>query len=288
MGPGPLVVGVDGSEGSAETLRWAMGTARRLGLPVVPVFGYSPWAATFFSVPPFDADSMRNLFKEQFESEWCAPLAASGLEYDPHFIGADAATALLEVAKVEGAGLIALGAHGHSRWSAHLLGSVTAKVLHHSHCPVVVVPHPVVAAAPSGRMVAGVDGSPGSRRALWWAAGHAAALGLSLQAVCVTPALQWNERPAFFTLEGEVVADIEAGLAGVAREASAEAGIPVDTQVVVGDPTQTLLGWAEGWDLLVLGSRGHSSVGEVVFGSVGRACATHAARPVVIVPATEG
>jgi nucleotide-binding universal stress UspA family protein len=284
MGAGPLVVGVDGSEGSSTALRWAVETAGSLGSPVSAVFGYSPWAGMLFAVPPFDADNARELFRAQFREEWCAPLVGAGVRYEQRFVSDDPATALLEVAEKEHAALIALGAHGHSRWSPHVLGSVTAKVLHHSKWPVAVVPHPPSELPPSGRMIVGVDGSPGSRGALQWAAGQAAALGRQVRAVCVTPLQLWHEQPTFMTQGGEVVVDEASGLRALSDAVAAASDVPIETVVLEGDPADTLLGLTAEWDLLVLGSRGHSSLGDVVFGSVGRVCATRATRPVVIVP----
>jgi nucleotide-binding universal stress UspA family protein len=284
MGTGPVVVGVDGSEGSSAALGWAIETARHLGLPVSAVFGYSPWAGMLFAVPPFDADNIRELLRKRFREDWCAPLATADLPYEERFVGADAARAVLDTAEAEQATLIALGAHGHSGWSPHVLGSVTAKVLHHARCPVAVIPHPPAEGPASGRMVVGIDGSPGSRRALQWATGHAEALEKKVRAICVTPLQLWQEHPAFVAPGGEAETDLPSGLRRVVEEAAAGSGVAIEAVVVTGDPAETLLGLSAEWDLLVLGSRGHSSVGEVVFGSVGRVCATRATRPVVIVP----
>lgn len=287
MSAKPVVVGVDGSEGSATALRWAIETARSLGWPVHAVFGYSPWVGLLMAVPPFDADRAREMLRTEFEDKWCAPLLEADVEYDRRFISDDPATALLGTAGKDEAALIALGAHGHSGWSPHLLGSVTAKVLHHAGCPVGVVPHPPVPAPPSGRIVVGVDGSPSARRALEWGAAHAAALGKQVRAVCITPSQLWHEQPAFVAPGGEIERDAEIGLRSLVDEVSSAAGVAVEPVVMIGDPAETLLELTPDWDLLVLGSRGHSSVGEVVFGSVGRVCATRATRPVVIVPHTE-
>lgn len=284
MSAKPLVVGVDGSEGSSAALHWAIDTARLLGSSVSAVFGYSPWAGMLFAVPPFEPDTIREQLRTQFQEEWCAPLLEAGIEYERRFVVEEPASALLAAAEKEAAALIALGAHGRSGWSAHVLGSVTAKVVHHAGCPVAVIPHPPVEGSPSGRIVVGVDGSPGSRRALEWAAAHAQALGKQVRAVSVTPSQLWHEQPAFVTPGGEIESDPEIGLRVLADEVAAAAGVAVEPVVMIGSPAETLLDLTPHWDLLVLGSRGHSSVGEVVFGSVGRACATRATRPVVIVP----
>jgi len=279
-----VVVGVDGSEGSASTLQWSIELAQRLGLPVSAVFGYSPWAATFFGVPPSDSDDVRKLLRGQFEQQWCAPLPRAGIPHRTRFLLAEAPDALLQAAEEDAALLIALGAHGHSRWSPHMLGSVTTKVIHHSRRPIAVVPDPAPMLPAAPRLLIGVDGSAASRRALTWTARQAAALGGSARAACVVPSELWREQPAFEDSGGAPIARVVDGLGTLAADASEAAGVAVDTVVLGGDPAETLLSLSAEWDMLVLGSRGHSSLGEAVFGSVGRVCATRATRPVVIVP----
>jgi nucleotide-binding universal stress UspA family protein len=47
---------------------------------------------------------------------------------------------LLEVAKDADADLLCLGTSGHGPWAGAVLGSTSQRVLHHSPCPVLVVP----------------------------------------------------------------------------------------------------------------------------------------------------
>lgn len=281
---GPIVVGVDGSEGSNTALGWAIEAARRLPAPVTAVFGLSPWASVLFAVPPFDADESRKLLRTRFQEEWCAPLVEAGIKHEKRFVRESPASALLEAADQVGASVIALGSHGHSRWSPHLLGSVTAKVLHHASCPVVVVPHPPAQGSPSGRMVVGIDGSPASRRALRWAAARAPALGRYVQAVCVDPPQLWHEHPRFENGDGPNGLDLPVGLQKLVADVAATAGTVIEAKTLSGDPAEVLLGLSAESDLLVMGSRGHASTGEDTLGSLVRTCATRAICPVVIVP----
>ena len=54
-------------------------------------------------------------------------------------------------------------------------------------------------------------------------------------------------------------------------------------RVVEGRSGQVLAEAAEGADLLVMGSRGHSGLTEALLGSVGQYCVHHAPGPVLII-----
>ena len=53
-------------------------------------------------------------------------------------------------------------------------------------------------------------------------------------------------------------------------------------QVIEGHPGPALVDASRDADLLVVGSRGHSELAEVILGSVGMHCATHAHCPVLV------
>jgi nucleotide-binding universal stress UspA family protein len=61
--------------------------------------------------------------------------------------------------------------------------------------------------------------------------------------------------------------------------------VVIDAEVVIGDPVPVLLREAAGGSLLVLGSRGLGELRELAGGSVMTHIATHAASPVIVVPA---
>ena len=273
MADRPVVVGVDGSDGSLNALDWGAAAADTMGVPLEAVHAYSPWIDWALTVPPFDAARYRDLV-ERTAAGWCEPFADAGIACEAKVVEADAATALLDGARTSNAEFVALGSHGRSNWSAHLLGSITAKVIHHASVPVVVVPAGA-SFDPGGEIVVGVDGADSSVRALRWAVAHAAATSRPVRAVTVVPPQLWHEQPYF---EGH--GEIAGGLAALVRDLEGAAG-----EVLVGDPAGVLEAEADRAAMLVLGTRGHTSIGEIVFGSVSRHCATHCSRPVVIVPA---
>lgn len=140
--------------------------------------------------------------------------------------------------------------------------------------------------APSPRIVAGVDGSPSSLTALRWAVRYAQFTGGTVEAVNV-----WHIPAAAvgFGYGPGVVADC-GYLGDMAKkrldEAIAEAVGPdhplVHPRVFQGYPAQVLLETAEGADLLVLGSRGHGELADILLGSVSQHCVHHAHCPVVV------
>ena len=61
--------------------------------------------------------------------------------------------------------------------------------------------------------------------------------------------------------------------------------VPVETQLLAGPPAPAILEVAktEGYDVIVVGSRGHGQLAELLLGSVSHAVAQHAHCPVLIV-----
>jgi nucleotide-binding universal stress UspA family protein len=144
---------------------------------------------------------------------------------------------------------------------------------------------------PRHRIVVGVDGSAGSVTALRWAIEQAGIAGASIEAV-----IAWEEPVMYSTMslgyapvafDGE---DVEKTMTKVLNdslaEVSAEGGqsVVVIPRVMRGHPTQTLLDAAADADLLVVGSRGHSTFAGLLLGSVSQHCVQHAPCPVVVVP----
>ena len=135
----------------------------------------------------------------------------------------------------------------------------------------------------SGRIVAGIDGSPSSLDALAWAARQAALTGGRLQVVM---AWDWPSSPGWsvpvpddYHPEGDVQLDVEAAVASVHRE---HPDLPVDSKVVEGHPAPILVEASRGADLLVVGSRGDGAFVGMLLGSVSEYCVTHAHCPVVV------
>jgi nucleotide-binding universal stress UspA family protein len=105
----------------------------------------------------------------------------------------DPAHEIVKTARDRNAGLIVMSTHGHGAFYRFLLGSVTAKVLHESHCPVWTGAH--LEEAPAGefsvrRVLCSVDLSPHSRHTASLAAEMAAAVDATLTLVHITTGVE--------------------------------------------------------------------------------------------------
>jgi nucleotide-binding universal stress UspA family protein len=132
---GVIVVGVDGSEGSHDALRWAVGQAELDGSVIRAVATWR-WPNYITRVPPgvdLQADTTRTLH------EMVEPLRADhpDLDISVHVVQGPAGPSLLT--QSEGATLLVVGARGRAAFPGMLLGSVAEYCVRNGPCPVVVV-----------------------------------------------------------------------------------------------------------------------------------------------------
>lgn len=136
-------------------------------------------------------------------------------------------------------------------------------------------------------IVVGVDGSPGSRKALIWAAAEAATHGSDLHVVnawehtLMPPAGSVSVSEHFVPEDSQRTTD---DLVRVVREElGEEPPVPVQARVKQGSPARVLIEESAGADLLVVGTRGHGGFAGLVLGSVSQHVAAYAKCPVVVV-----
>ena len=141
---GRIVVGIDGSKGSDEALRFALAEARLRGVGLRIVCAWATPTAAYAGmayVPTFD---LRDVEEEAAQLKLKA--AVESLGADP---GVAVETVALEghpadtlLSQASGADLLVVGSRGLGGFSSLLLGSVSQQVVHHAPCPVAIVPHP--------------------------------------------------------------------------------------------------------------------------------------------------
>ncbi|MDR3664463.1 MAG: universal stress protein [Mycobacterium sp.] len=160
-----IVVGIDGSQGSTNALRWAFGEARARSIPIHAVFAWeyhSPWVdpgiGSMFPLgyqPEGDvpqdaftkaAAAVDNLLDAAIRE---ATASDPGSATDPVAItrktveGHPARVLLESVGEHD---ILVVGSHGHGGFVGAMLGSIGQYVVSHARCPVVVVPAPQRAA----------------------------------------------------------------------------------------------------------------------------------------------
>jgi nucleotide-binding universal stress UspA family protein len=150
------------------------------------------------------------------------------------------------------------------------------------------------------RIVAGVDGSAQSQRALQWAVDEATAHDAEVEAVYVfehTPSWQMYAYGEGVPVAGQEWARenrehteriAQALVDEMVEKLRNPQPVPV-SGVVVEDrrPARALVERSRGADMLVIGSRGRGGFTGLVLGSVGQQCAQHAQCALVILPLTD-
>jgi len=143
--PKRILVGLDGSSGSARALDWAIQVAKFLKAEIVAVYVLellSPTAVGYGLAPIALPDGWLDDLRRQFENEWSAPLKQAGLRYRTVF-ETDArgpAPTMIAIASEVHADLIVTGSRGLGGFGELLLGSVSHQLVQHAPMPVVVIP----------------------------------------------------------------------------------------------------------------------------------------------------
>jgi nucleotide-binding universal stress UspA family protein len=132
---GAIVVGVDGSDSSADAVRWAAAQAKLTGATLRAVASWR-WPNYVTRIPPgvdLAADTAQTLHDVVVAALADYPDVA----VSEHVIEGPAGPALLTQA--QDATLLVVGAHGRAAFPGMLLGSVAEYCVRNGPCPVVVV-----------------------------------------------------------------------------------------------------------------------------------------------------
>ena len=283
-----VVVGVDGSPASKVAVDWAARNAVLHGAPLTLVHVLTPPAVMAFPdvpMPPgyleWQQEQGRGLLDaaEQTAREAAGQTA---LDITSEMVSGPSVPSLVDASK--DARLIVVGCRGHGALARGILGSVSNGLVHHAHCPVVIIhdedplmPHP--SKAP---VVVGVDGSPASEKAVALAFEEASLRGVDLVAVHAWsdtgvfefPGADWSTQQAM----GEET--LSERLAGWQERYP---DVLVRRIVVADKPAHQLLEQAESAQLLVVGSRGRGGFAGMLLGSVSTAVINAARMPVLVV-----
>jgi nucleotide-binding universal stress UspA family protein len=139
-GTGDVVVGIDGSKGSDIALEWAAAEAELRNATLVVIHAWMPSFVPEAGWGYVEVDSLRDAARDLVDETVASVGNHTSVTIEGEFVRDMPAHALIERSK--DAALLVVGSRGRGGFTGLLLGSVSHQVLHHAHCPVVVVPTP--------------------------------------------------------------------------------------------------------------------------------------------------
>ncbi|GAA3337477.1 universal stress protein [Amorphoplanes nipponensis] len=281
----PVVVGVDGSRRSLDAVEAATAEAVLRHRPVHIVHAFV-WPTVGTAATPGLAGPSLRAFRDQAdeivaEAARLAAKLAPDVPATTHVRNGGAGQVLRD--ESGHAALLVLGDRGLGGFTELLAGSVAVQAATHAACPVLVVRGDRHSAGP---VVAGVDGSAVSMRALDVAVEEAVLRGTELVAVhgwTGNSGTELNDTlPMSYEAwsgdqeEERVLAEALAGIAGRYPD------LTVRREVIRGPARQVLVERSRTAQLVVVGDRGHGGVAGLLLGSVSQHLIHHAACPVVV------
>lgn len=280
-----ILVAVDGSPGSDAAVAWAAREGLRRNVSVTLLHVIAPLMVTWSSesleasVADLQEESSnkvlehaQQVFRSVLGDEQQVPVRAESRPSPVVGTLTEAShSALMLVIGNRGTG-------GHKRLP---LGSVAAGLLHHAHCPVVVI-HPDDVADSSAPVVLGVDGSPSSEAATRLAFEEAA-----LRSVELVVLHAWSDIGAvpLFALDWSRYED-EAQEALAQRLAGWQDEFPdvqIRRRLVRDRPAHWLVEESQNAQLVIVGSRGRGGFAGLLLGSVASTVAQLSHAPVIVV-----
>ena len=269
-----IVVGYDGSPGSAEALRWAAREAWARGTVLTICL---TWRRD--GLAPADDPEAGGQAQQRAEQviARAVGLTQSLLDIaEVRAVLAEGPPAAVLCERSSTAEMVVVGSHGQGRLPGSLLGPVPWQVAGHARGRVVVVRgqwRPVNQAP--GPVVAGVDGSPASQAALAFAFEEATLRDVPLIAVCALA-----DAPGRLGAAQQMEEDFSHLMTRYEKE---HPEVTVLRQVEFGPPRSALLTAATGAQMLAVGSRGLGGLEGMSLGSVAATLLHHSPCPVTVV-----
>ena len=282
-----LVVGVDGSAASYAAVGWTAQEATIRGLPVRLVHVVAPTSMSSTEAPndtiTHEQEVRARHVIDQARRIVDGVQGEARLKVRVEIRYAGVLATLVDASR--DAHMIVVGARGFDGFGWHMLGSVSAGLLHHAHCPVTIVRDPESAGREihdDAPVVVGIDGSRASEAATALAFDEASRRRVPLVALHA-----WSDVGVFPILgmdwhvyrdEGdEVLGERLAGWQEIYPD------VQVHRRLVCDVPARWLVNESDSAQLVVLGSRGRGGFDGLHLGSVSSAVAQSARVPVIVV-----
>jgi nucleotide-binding universal stress UspA family protein len=282
-----VIVGVDGTEGSIEALRWAAHDAARRSWPLhvitcaeLPVSVEAVLVGADVSGSSMDA-TVREFGAVNERAVHLARSFGLALEVTGETVLGSAGYAVVSAASDDD--LVVVGATSHPGRINDLLGSVATVVAHRAHGPVVVVHGADRRPAAIGRIVVGIDGSPCGDEALMWAVEEAMRSGAELELLHAWSYPYASGRTMPNDPRHEMRLDAMRTLERAELRAKGFCeSLRVHSIVSEDSPANAIIEAGRNADLIVVGTRGRGGFASLMLGSVSRTVAQHATVPVVL------
>jgi nucleotide-binding universal stress UspA family protein len=287
----PILVGIDPGRDDPSPPALAAVLSRATGAPIVVVAAF-PWdlpAGRGYAGPPAEAPAeVRDALARAGES-------LPGLDVRTEAAYSTSPARALHIAAEDlGAGLLVVGSTRSGPIGRLVPGSHTEQAIHGAPCPVAIAPHgyePPPGRLPTRIGVAFSD-TPDGHEALKGAAALARRCGAELCVLTIVEPVSWGSDIAW-SMHSWPAAAAERRAAAVGSLQAAIAGLPDDVRAesrVIEEVSVTAVAdAAEGFDLLVCGSRGHGPIRRVLLGSVSHVLVRSAPCPLIVLPrGTEG
>lgn len=276
-----IIVGFAGDQGGRDAVTLAARFAAALHSDLTVVYPFHPLLA---SIPVGEAERHTRKAVERITAavEDAPPAAYCRTS------GSWPIHALHELASEQTADLIVFGA-AREGLGEHLHISTMERMVHGAPCAVAVAPagYQDTTAATLHEIGVGFSASGEGRRALHLAHELAGMTGGRLEVIAcsaLSPALASYafSSASLPALENELYAETKVNLERVVSEL--DGNVPVELQVIRGEPSSVLVGRSDKLDLLMLGSRAYGPLRHALLGSVSADVMRDAHCPVLVIP----
>lgn len=277
-----VLIAYDGSAGAVQAIALAEGIDWPAGSVIRVVSVMEPTAIPVLPWSPGIADSQgiekdMRAYIEADQATVVGRLSAPNRIVDAAVVLGRPASELVDQVREFAADLVIVGSRGHGAIASLLLGSVSAELVDHASCPILVARRSTLA-----RVVFATDGSETAAAAENVLTHWPIFAELPIRVVSVADVLRpWTTgiAPTMYTqvlnAYAEDVAQAEAEHLEIATGSAQrliDAGRRAEASMVRGDAAAEIIVVAQesGADLIVVGSRGQTGLTRVVLGSVAR------------------
>ena len=276
-----IILGTDGSPAAWVACDLVAGRDWPAGTHVVVLAAASPILDLSGVAPPAGARAGADLGAARAVAESAADaLRACGLTAEVDVAIGDPAQLLMARAAERSSDLVVVGHRGRGPVASAVLGSVSAYLVDHAPCPVLVARGPTIS-----RMLLATDGTQSSQaipRVLH--AWGTAFRGLTVEVLCVAQrdefVTPWAGEP-----DGNADRVEHERIAERVADEMVDLGWSAAAVVRSGEPAREIVRAGDEWraDLIVTGSRGIGPLRRIVAGSVGHEVLLHAHSSVLVV-----